>query len=151
MQANCTVPDRSSTITVFAVGEACQEWSHLLQRPTGIYISLNDMVRGRSSSDKKPSCYPRPIAVPAIKMSLLHVSVPTCTRQAILADGFEMLALALFHQLHVRMAVLYAHVRATYVDLWEIGRRTMSGWWSSLTEKEFLGWGIWEQTALASP
>ena len=27
-----------------AVGKACEEWSHLLQRPTGLYVSINDLV-----------------------------------------------------------------------------------------------------------
>ena len=30
------------------VGEACQNWSSLLQRPLGLYISLNDAVSGRA-------------------------------------------------------------------------------------------------------
>ena len=30
------------------VGEACRKWSSLLQRPLGLYISLNDAVSGRA-------------------------------------------------------------------------------------------------------
>ena len=35
------------------VGEACQKWSSLLQRPLGLYISLNDAVSGRAVLVKK--------------------------------------------------------------------------------------------------
>ena len=45
------------------VGEACQKWSSLLQRPLGLYISLNDAVSGRAVlMEKCPALQLRPIS-----------------------------------------------------------------------------------------